>query len=44
MNGGMKCCTRMERKGIALIETLIWELEEGLEAEWTEEALTSIFI
>ena len=40
----MKCCTRMERKGIAWLEALVWELEDGLEAEWTEEALIYIYV
>lgn len=31
-------------KGDSWLEALVWELKEGLEAEWTEEALTSIFI
>jgi hypothetical protein len=34
----------MERKRIILLEALVWDLEGGLKAEWTEEALTSIFI
>jgi len=29
----MKCCSRMEIKGIPWLEALVWELEEGLEAE-----------
>jgi hypothetical protein len=34
----------MERKEIAWLEALVWELEDGLEAEWTEEALIYIYV
>jgi hypothetical protein len=34
----------MERKGIAWLEALVLELENGLEAEWTEEALIYIYV
>jgi hypothetical protein len=39
INRCMKCWTRMARKRIAWLEAPVWELEDGLEAEWTEEAL-----
>jgi hypothetical protein len=39
MNGCVKCWTRVVRKRIAWLEIPVWELEDGLEAEWTEEDL-----
>jgi len=34
----------MERKGTAWLEALVWGLEDGLEAEWTEEFLIYIYV
>jgi len=40
----MKCCTRMDRMGISWLEALVWQLEDRLEAEWTDEALIYIYV
>jgi len=34
----------MDRTRIAWLEALVWELEDGLEVEWTEEALVYIYV
>ena len=44
MSGCMKCCTRMDRMGISWLEALVWQLEDRLEAEWTDEALIYIYV